>query len=92
MSDKSRFLVAAGVLLVGVISALVIPVGTCPHGGRLDPLGDGGYWCHVSDVGYAATSLNHLRIGVVVCAVVAAAILTAPVLRRRSRHTGRPAS
>jgi hypothetical protein len=86
MSDKSKFLLAAGVLLVGVIFTLVIPVGTCPHGGRLDPAGDGGYWCHVSDVGYAATSLNPLRIGVVVCAVVAAAILTAPVLLRRRRQ------
>lgn len=77
--------------MVGVISALVIPVGTCPQGGRLDPVGDGG-WCHVSDVGYAATSLNPLRIGVVVCAVVAAAILTAPVLLRRSRQPGGLAS
>ena len=89
MSDKSRSLVAAGVLLVGVIAALVIPAGTCPQGGRLDPAGDGGYWCHVSDVGYAATSLTPLRIGVVVCAVVAAALLMAPVLLRRRRQMAR---
>lgn len=87
MSDKVKLLVAAGVLSVGVIAAVVIPVGTCPHGGRLDPAGDGGYWCHVSDVGYSATSLTPLRIGVVVCAVVAAAIFLVPVLLRRRRQT-----
>ena len=75
--------------MVGVIAALVIPVGTCPGGGRLDPAGDSGYWCHVSDVGYSATSLIPLRIGVVVCVVVAAAILMTPVLLRRRRQKAR---
>jgi hypothetical protein len=71
------------VLLIGVVLALAPPPGTCPHGGRLDPSGVGGYWCHVSDVGYSARSLIPLKVGVGVSAVVVAAVLALPVLARR---------
>ena len=83
MRDKSRLLVAAAVLVVGVVLALVIPPGTCPHGGRLDPAGTGGFWCHESDVGYSTSSLIPLKIGVAIGAVVVSATLAAFVFPRR---------
>jgi hypothetical protein len=82
MSGRSRLVVAAAILVAGVVVALALPPGTCPRGGRLDPAGGGGYWCHVSDVGYAASSLIPLKIGLAIVAIVAAFILAVPVARR----------
>lgn len=85
MSNTSRLLVAAALLVAGLVAALIIPPGMCPDGGRLDPAPppDGDYWCHVSDVGYSAWSLMPFKIGVAILAVVAAAVLAVPVLMRR---------
>jgi hypothetical protein len=89
VSDTRRLLVAALVLVTGLVVAFVIPSGSCPSGGRLDPApgSDGGYWCHVSDVGYSASSLIPLKIGIAIGAVVGVAILVVPVLSRRRRRT-----
>lgn len=84
MSNRTRLLVAATVLAAGAVAALMIPPGMCPMGGSLDQKADGGYWCHVSDVGYSARSLVAVKIGVAVVAIVAAAVLARPVLSRRA--------
>ena len=86
MSNRTRLLVAGAVLVAGVVAALIIPPGMCPDGGRLDPAPphDGGYWCHVSDVGYSAFSLIAVKIGVAAVAVVTAAVLALPAILRRA--------
>jgi hypothetical protein len=75
MSTRTRLLIAAGVLLVGAVVAVALPAARCPDGGQLDAVASGGYWCHVSDVGYSASSLVPLKIGIAVMAVVVAGIL-----------------
>ena len=83
MSKETRLLLAAILLLVGGVLAIGIPPGRCPMGGRLDRKADGGYWCHVSDVGYSASSLVPLKIGLAVVAVGSAALVAAPVVVHR---------
>jgi hypothetical protein len=75
MSTRTRLLIAAAVLLVGAVVAVALPSARCPDGGQLDAKAGGGYWCHVSDVGYSASSLVALKIGIAVMAVVIAGIL-----------------
>jgi hypothetical protein len=91
MTTRNRRLVlAAAVLVVGAVIALLIPFGTCPHGGTYRRF-DGHSGCFTSDVGYAATSLVPLKFAIAVGAVVAAfALALTALVRRRLRATPSP--
>lgn len=85
MTTRNRRLVlAAAVLVVGAVIALLIPFGTCPHGGTYRRFEEHS-GCFTSDVGYAATSLVPLKFGIALGAVVAAVALTLTALVRRRR-------
>jgi hypothetical protein len=90
MSTRTRLVVAAGVLLIAAWVAVALPSARCPDGGQLAAKEGGGYWCHVSDVGYSATSLVALKIGIAVVAVVLAGILVLSAWRTKM-SSGRPA-
>lgn len=90
MSTRTRLLIAPAVLLVGALVAVAFPSARCPDGGQLDAVAGGGYWCHESDVGYSASSLMPLKIGIAVVAVVVAGILALSAWRAMT-SPGRPA-
>jgi hypothetical protein len=87
MSDRARLLVAALVLVVGLVAAVAIPQGTCTHGELVEDLVESDtYTCKLgSDVFTAARSLIVLKYVVGIGSVIAALALAASVLVRRRR-------
>jgi hypothetical protein len=87
MSDRARLLVAALVLVVGLVAAVAIPPGTCTHGELVEDLVESGtYTCKLgSDVFTAACSLIVLKYVVGIGSVIAALALAASVLVRPRR-------
>ena len=87
MSNRATLVVAAVVLVVGLVAAFAIPPGTCPHGELVEDLVEPGtYTCRLEyDVFVAARSLIVLKFVVGIGSVLAAAALVLGVLVRQRR-------
>ena len=89
MSDSRRLLLAAAVLVIGLVAAFALPPGTCQQGVLVeDPAEPGTYTCKIMyDVFLAARSFVVLKYVTAVVAVLVAAAVAVPVLVRHREST-----